>query len=744
MKKIRISLRAKLIALVLTVIVLIGAGTFYNLGNLEKSFRSRIESQMEFDAVKLGKVLANELSQRYAEIQIFAINRSVATMNKEIMSVDFDRYTTIHDDYDLVVAVDKSGKLVASNSKDSAGRTVNFENLQRLDFSKMSWFSNTLAGKFTTDEKNKFTGTFVEDFVFDELTMAAYDSNRYGSSFSAQIKDAKGEVIGVISARANSKWIDDEVADFQKQMLNDGLLNSEVFLFNGAGKVAMHAEHRDGHDGVYIDKDPKIVLAKNADQVHSGLVTKLKANNTGFAYLPHEEKDTEYLVAFHKLANEKSIASLGWTIVFENSADDAFASAIKVRNQSYFFLFVNVFLGLLLAIWAGIVISKSISKVTQTLAMNSDEVSGASTKIASSATELSEAATEQAAALQETVAAVDQISAMVEKNAEAAKKSRDFSQSSRDAATKGQNTVAAMIKAIGEIDRSNDEVSQQMEDSNAQLFEITKLINDIRNKTTVINEIVFQTKLLSFNASVEAARAGEYGKGFAVVAEEVGNLAQMSGSAAKEISELLEVSVQKVNTIVNNSKSRVDKLMLVSKEKVNRGAQTAKECNDSLVEILNQVQTVDSLVSEIAVASQEQSTGIREVSKAMGQMEQATQQNSSVAQASSVAAEQLRGQSEILNSLVKDLAYIVSGSNTTPVIGEVQIKTTMSKMPVQKAIASARAQAKVLNFKTNKKVAPASGIKKVPVAAPVQEETKMAMASGSDFVPTANDPGFEE
>lgn len=734
MKKFQISLRAKLLGLVLTVIVLLGAGSFYNLNKLEASYRQRIESQMGIDAIKLGKVLAAQLSERYGEIQTFAVNRSVVMLNKEMIPVDFDRYTTINDDYDLVVAIDKTGKLIAANTKDSKGRAVHLENLKKLDYSKFSWFQDTLAGKFTKDEKNQFTGTYVEDFVFDDLTVAAYDTARYGSSFSAQIKNEKGEVIGVVSARANSKWIDEEVADFHNQMLKDGFFESEVYLFNGAGKVAVHVDHRKGHEGSHIESDAKVLLAQTVNEVHPGLDTRMKAKETGFDYLHDEAKHKDDLVAFHKIANDKSIAILGWTVVFENSASDAFASATMVRNQSYFFLFVNVFLGLLLAIWAGIVISKSIAKVTQTLAMNSDEVSEASTKIAASATELSESATEQAAALQETVAAVDEISAMVEKNAEAAQKSREYSQSSRDAATKGQSRVAAMIQAIGEIDQSNDEVSQQMEDSNKQLFEITKLINDISNKTTVINEIVFQTKLLSFNASVEAARAGEYGKGFAVVAEEVGNLAQMSGNAAKEISDLLEVSVQKVNTIVSNSKTRVDKLMLISKDKVKRGSQTAKDCNDSLGEIMNQVQTVDSLVSEIAVASQEQSTGIREVSKAIGQMEQATQQNSTVAQSSSVAAEQLRGQSEVLNALVKDLAYIVSGSDTVAVTGQPKIKST---------------SAKVLKFKSDKKITSAAVTKKYPTSTSAAKDatkdaTKYAMVSGSDFVPTADDPGFEE
>jgi methyl-accepting chemotaxis protein len=760
MTKLRISLRAKLLGLVLAVVTLIGAGTVYNLGNLESSYRKRIEDQMSIDAVKLGKVLTAQLVERYTEAQSLSVNPAVVAFDKENIQINFDRYMKLKDDYDLLIVVDRNGKLVASNSVDYTGRPVQIASLQKLDFKKFSWFQNTLSGKFTKDDANNINGTVVEDFVFDELTTFAFEKARYGSSFSAQIKNVQGEVIGVFSARANSKWIEDEVSDFHTQMVDRGSTAAEVYLLNSAGKVAIHAEYRQGHHGTYIDKDEGVLLTKTANEIHDGFEFHLMQKKTGLEYLQHRSTGAEEIVAFHKIENTKSISSLGWTVVFENSADEAFANQIQLRNESYVFLLVNIFLGLLLAVWAGIVISKSISKVTQTLAMNSDEVSSASTDIASSATELSEAATEQAAALQETVSAIDEISAMVEKNASAAEKSREYSKNSRDAASKGQSTVAAMIQAIGEIDQSNEEVSRQMDDSNKQLIEITKLINDISKKTNVINEIVFQTKLLSFNASVEAARAGEYGKGFAVVAEEVGNLAQMSGGAAKEISELLTVSVEKVNSIVNSTKSRVENLMLISKEKVKTGSQTAKECDESLAEIMSQVQTVDSLVSEIAVASQEQSLGIREVSKAIGQMEQVTQQNSSVAQSSSVSAEQLRGQSEVLNSLVKDLAYIVSGSNATPLVGEVQPKAAASKksnlrkssfknsavdLEKDNLTAPTTLSTKVLNFNLKKKMnGPKPDSIKTTGSNPEKKESKYAMVSGSEFVPSADDPGFEE
>ncbi len=107
-----------------------------------------------------------------------------------------------------------------------------------------------------------------------------------------------------------------------------------------------------------------------------------------------------------------------------------------------------------------------------------------------------------------------------------------------------------MIHRLG---TAMDEISQ----ANTKLQSIVSLIEEIRNKTKVINDIVFETRLLSFNASIEAARAGVHGKGFAVVAEEVGKLASMSGKAADEIRALLETSTQEVDRAVKQTSDRV-------------------------------------------------------------------------------------------------------------------------------------------------------------------------------------------
>lgn len=150
---------------------------------------------------------------------------------------------------------------------------------------------------------------------------------------------------------------------------------------------------------------------------------------------------------------------------------------------------------------------------------------------------------------------------------------------------------------------------QKLEASNHEIAAIVNVFTEIQEKAKVINEIVFQTQLLSFNASVEAARAGEHGKGFAVVAEEVGNLAEMSGSASGEIGGLLSESLKKVENTVEEVQSQIAKLVVEG----GRGILV-------LEQIVQEAQVANQKTLEISQASEEQSKGIREISLAMNQL----------------------------------------------------------------------------------------------------------------------------
>jgi len=240
---------------------------------------------------------------------------------------------------------------------------------------------------------------------------------------------------------------------------------------------------------------------------------------------------------------------------------------------------------------------------------SSGSLTSSSAQLASASEQLSEGAQEQAASLEETAASLEQITTTVKQNAENATQANQLAVSSRDAAESGGEVVSATVTAMNEINVAS------------------KKIADI---IVAIDEIAFQTNILALNAAVEAARAGEQGRGFAVVASEVRSLAQRSATAAKEIKALIQDSVRKVDN----------------------GSELVDKSGETLREIIASVKRVTDIVSEIAAASREQSTGIEQVNKAMSQMDEVTQANAAQTEELSSTAQSMAGHADQLQVMV--------------------------------------------------------------------------------------------
>lgn len=222
---------------------------------------------------------------------------------------------------------------------------------------------------------------------------------------------------------------------------------------------------------------------------------------------------------------------------------------------------------------------------------------------------LAASTTRESAAARETASALEQLNAMIGRNSESAGHSQELSTASKTRSDQSLQIVTKVVGALDNIRHNNGDVLTAIERSNNGMKQIIQLIQDIESKTRVINDIVFQTKLLSFNASIEAARADEHGKGFSVVAEEVGNLARMSGASAQEISQLLAASVQRVN--------------------------------------------------EITTACQEQAIGVSEITRTMSDIESASQQNNQISIQVSDVAQRLADSSQALASSVGQLVHAI-------------------------------------------------------------------------------------
>ncbi len=292
---------------------------------------------------------------------------------------------------------------------------------------------------------------------------------------------------------------------------------------------------------------------------------------------------------------------------------------------------------------------------------------GSASTLSGSGAQLAASSTQQAAAIEETSATLQQMSAMIGKTATHAQESKSAIDSGRENARYGKDAVESVSQRIKEIAASNDDLVGAINESNSRLTAITQVITEIGNKTKVINEIVFQTKLLSFNASVEAARAGEHGQGFAVVAEEVGNLAQMSGNAAREISSLLDESRHKVDEIVQTTRSQLETVTSVSREKVSEGERAVEECSQRLDAVTTSVADASSIADNIASASDEQAAGVHEIVKTVTQLDQSAQHTVEASDLTSRSAADLKEQALETHRVVNELRRLVQGSSAANV-----------------------------------------------------------------------------
>ncbi len=240
------------------------------------------------------------------------------------------------------------------------------------------------------------------------------------------------------------------------------------------------------------------------------------------------------------------------------------------------------------------------------------QIDTASREIASGNADLSQRTELTAGSLQQTASSVEQMTEALKISADNAAQASSMAREATAAATMGGQAVS--------------EVVQTMEEISTHAQRIREIIG-------TIDGIAFQTNILALNAAVEAARAGEQGRGFSVVAAEVRNLAQRSAGAAREIRDLIGTSVEQVES----------------------GSARAKTAGTQVLRIVDSVQKVDDIISEISLMSREQASGIERINASVSELDRATQQNSALVEEAAAAADSMRQQSARLVSSISTL-----------------------------------------------------------------------------------------
>ncbi|MBF0118748.1 MAG: methyl-accepting chemotaxis protein [Desulfobacterales bacterium] len=262
------------------------------------------------------------------------------------------------------------------------------------------------------------------------------------------------------------------------------------------------------------------------------------------------------------------------------------------------------------------ILGKSLDRMTKMLNstisevyMSMDQVASGASHLSNSSNSLSQGASTQAASIEEISSSMTELASQTKTNADNASEANKLSASACNAAQNGVVQVKEMISAMGEISESSKEISKIMK---------------------AIDEIAFQTNLLSLNAAIEAARAGKHGKGFSVVAQEVRNLASRSGKAAQETANLIENAIQKIE----------------------KGAAIAGDTGRALDEINEDIKKVATIMTEIASASNEQALGIGQINQGISQIDSITNQNTANAEATSATAQQFSSHANNVKTLL--------------------------------------------------------------------------------------------
>lgn len=451
-----------------------------------------------------------------------------------------------------------------------------------------------------------------------------------------------------------------------------------------ASSGTVDADIKTGHDNFikYIEDNRQFFIEsvdtkeekENLDKILQNIKTYLAAGD-GLLKAISQKLGQQEMDKYDDVIDELSDSTLK---LFQQTVDsiskdydESGKALIFMSENSINVLYLTAGLTLLFIVFGGLFFASYLvghmSSIAELLVVEIEKFEASSNKLDHLSQSLTAIATDQAASVQQTSSSINEITSMVSRNSETTKSSQTETEFSITKIKEGERTIDEMKKVIHDISSNNEKIVGEAQRNNDEINKIVNMIKEIETKTSVINDIVFQTKLLSFNASVEAARAGESGKGFAVVAEEVGNLAQMSGSAATEISELLNTSMAKVVDIAKNFEAKISTIADEGKVSMESGGKVAKNCEVVFSAISTSVNSVLTKVREISSASEEQARGTQEISNAVSLINTGSQEISHLANSSRKNAGQLSQGAKDLSAVVDTLQKMIRGKkNSSP------------------------------------------------------------------------------
>jgi len=626
-------------------------------------------------AENIADKIDRNLFERYGDVQAFSLNTVVRDRDAwykkgadNPIVTAMDRYVDTYDIYALTMLVDLDGNLIAVNSRDQDGLTVNTSTLYEKNFSDKSWFQDVLAESFYEDETGAFTGTVVEPFYVDDNVKSIYGNEGYSLGFSAPVRDESGNVIAVWKNVAKFGLVEEIVWDAYRRLKERGLGSAEITLLDQMGNVIVDCDPTDKGTEEIVH-DPTVIGKLNLAEEGVAAAQSVVAGEAGYltdSY--HARKGVLQVAGYTPLRGALGFPGMNWNVLVRVNAAEAFAAAYgplyawgittaiaSVVIGFMAFLIARSFTKPLhktiamlqdvaegdgdltkrldesrqdeigeVAHWFNVFIGQIQAMVAE-IASNSEVLSHGSNRLVTTATQLSSGAE-----------ASKHRSASVSSAAEEMSINMKNMASSTTQMSGGINSVVAaideMTSTIDEIAKHAetsagvaDKATRIAEDSNSKIGHLGTAADEIGRVIEVIEDIAEQTNLLALNATIEAARAGEAGKGFAVVATEVKELAKQTSTATEDIRKRIEhiqnstqdavSSISEISEVVNS----VNELARTIASAVEEQSITTKQISHDISETASAADVVARGVDESASASREITQNICEVDRVLNE-----------------------------------------------------------------------------------------------------------------------------
>lgn len=506
---------------------------------------------------------------------------------------------------------------------------------------------NLINGSLKDSNLSKcFTSSLQNGFYFSELTQIDEFSGFFicKKIISKYDRDGyqKNSQMGVLVATI--KWsILSQLSHFDKGMGNTG----QIFITNGQTLISPTRELKDIQNlSALIEKKINFKLEYNHKE-------NLFGSGLGF-------NGEEIIFVSESL---KPSTNNEWILIGQISKKEAFNSILELIYSSLLILVSGLVITSAIVYIVINKISTQFSNANLNVNNSSKEVSSAMIEVSNISNKVSESTLQQSSALEETASAMDEINSMVNRTLELSKSSADNSLTCANKANEGSKKMDSLVDLVSKLGLTTDQALMQIKvKTDTSLNEVLQSFNTIELKTKVINEIAFQTKLLSFNASVEAARAGEHGKGFSVVAEEVGQLAMSVDKAAKEIDSFLNQTSANIKIVINSSLTEIDKSIKMTKDHVVKSQEAAESGLIFFSELNELVNTIQSESSSVFCAAEEQSKGIFEINKAVSEISLSNSANSQQVQNLKNLTENLKATADLLEMSSESMNLLLDGN----------------------------------------------------------------------------------